>query len=266
MKSFMVMPGARNNRNGLNPIQLTLVSKDSQDTETILTAMKGYFITGTDTGVGKTLVSLALMHALQAQGKSVAGMKPVSAGCINTDSGLRNDDAVRLQKAASVEIPYDVVNPYAFEPPIAPHIAARSIGERISVEKIMSCYQTIGGKVDIVIVEGAGGWLVPLNDRETMADIAAHLELPVILVVGMRLGCLNHALLSAENILAKGAKLAGWIANQIDRNMLKSNENISSLEALIHAPLSGVIPWSNVASPAVISQHINTKMLSQSIN
>ena len=163
--------------------------------------MKGYFITGTDTGAGKTVVSLALMHALQVQGKSVAGMKPVSAGCITTETGLRNDDAVQLQNASSVKLSYDVVNPYAYEPAIAPHIAAQAIGEHIALDKITTCYRQIASEVDIVIVEGAGGWLVPINDRETMADIARQLGLPVILVVGMRLGCLNHALLTAESIL-----------------------------------------------------------------
>jgi len=224
--------------------------------------MKGYFITGTDTDVGKTLVSLALMHELQAQGKRVAGFKPVSAGCIKTTSGLRNDDAIKLQIAASVEFPYELINPYAYHPAIAPHIAARSIGDTISIEKIYSCYQKIADDVDLVIVEGAGGWLVPINEKETMADIAAELDLPVILVVGLRLGCLNHALLTAEHIQLKGVKLAGWFANQIDHHMQNIDENINSLKELIQAPLLGTIPWKNDALPAEISQYINGELLS----
>ena len=224
--------------------------------------MKGYFITGTDTDVGKTLVSLALMHALQAQGKRVAGFKPVSAGCINTANGLRNDDAIKLQQAASVDFPYEIVNPYTYYPPIAPHIAAQSIGDSISIEKVYACYKKLADEADDVIVEGAGGWLVPINKKETMADIAAQLDLPVILVVGLRLGCLNHALLSVESILHKGLKLSGWVANQIDQNMLNINENTNTLKELIKAPLLGTIPWKRDASPAEISQFINGELLS----
>jgi len=228
--------------------------------------MKGYFITGTDTGVGKTVVSLALMHALQAQGKSVAGMKPVSAGCLKTEYGLRNDDALQLQKAATTEIPYEIVNPYAYEPPIAPHIAAHQLGDQISINRIEDCFNVIASQSDLVIVEGAGGWLVPINENETMADVAVRLNLPVVLVVGMRLGCLNHALLTVESIQNHGGKLAGWVANQTDQNMLNSNENMRSLEARIEAPMLGVIPWSNSITSAYTSPHINLKLLFRSIN
>ena len=227
--------------------------------------MQGYFITGTDTGVGKTLASLALMHALQSQGHSVAGMKPVSAGCVKTEHGLRNDDAVQLQKASSFELSYELTNPFAYEPPIAPHIAAHQRGDQISINKIEDCFNAIASQSDLVIVEGAGGWLVPINENETMADVAIQLNLPVILVVGMRLGCLNHALLTVENIHSKGVKFAGWIANQIDQDMLKSNENISALETLIQAPLLGIIPWSNNIASAYTSPHINVKLLFRSI-
>jgi len=216
--------------------------------------MNGYFITGTDTGVGKTLVSLALMHTLQAQGRRVAGFKPVSAGCTNTASGLRNDDAMKLQQAGSVDFPYETINPYAYHPPIAPHIAAQSIGDSISIEKICACYKKLAGEVDLVIVEGAGGWLVPINEKETMADIAARLDLPVILVVGLRLGCLNHALLSVESIQKKGLVLKGWIANHISPNMAKSAENVDTLAQRIAAPLLGVIPYHPGITLAQISQ------------
>ena len=225
--------------------------------------MKGYFITGTDTGVGKTVVSLALIHALQAQGKNVAGMKPVSAGCMKTEYGLRNDDAVQLQKASSIELSYEIINPYAYEPPIAPHIAAHQLSDKISINKIEDCFSEIASKSDLVIVEGAGGWLVPINENETMANVAVRLNLPVVLVVGMRLGCLNHALLTAKSIQNNGGKLAGWVANQIDPSMLNSHENIRSLEARIQAPMLGAIPWKSALTSAITSQHINIKTLSQ---
>jgi dethiobiotin synthetase len=259
----MGTPGAQNIRNNLNPAQLTLSLKNNLDTETIVIAMKGYFITGTDTGVGKTLVSLALMHALQAQGKNVAGMKPVSAGCLKTKNGLRNDDAVQLQKASSIELPYDIINPYAYEPPIAPHIAAHQLGDQISINKIEDCFNPIASQSDLVIVEGAGGWLVPINENETMADIAVRLNLPVVLVVGMRLGCLNHALLTVESIQNNGGKLAGWVANQIPPNMDKSAENIDSLEHRISAPLLGLIPCNPDSSPAQISPHLDISLLNK---
>ena len=223
--------------------------------------MKGYFITGTDTGVGKTVVSLALMHALQAHGKIVAGMKPVSAGCMKTEYGLRNDDAVQLQKASSIELSYEIINPYAYEPPIAPHIAAQAVGDHIAIEQILTCYQLIASKADIVIVEGAGGWLVPINDKETMADIAIQLDLPVILVVGMRLGCLNHALLSVESIQRKGLKLHGWIANDITPAMEESTENVTSLQQRIAAQLLGILPYNPAATYSQLKQHLDLSSL-----
>jgi dethiobiotin synthetase len=211
--------------------------------------MPGYFITGTDTGVGKTHVAVALINALKAQGKTVAGMKPVAAGCKTTPQGLRNDDALQLQKASSVDLPYELVNPYAFEPAIAPHIAAQESGIEIHIAHIKECYEQISEKVDTVIVEGAGGWLVPLNDRETMADIVAELHLPIILVVGMRLGCLNHALLTAESVKAHGGTLAGWVANYIDEDMTKTEDNLRSLQSRIGGPLLGNIPFNPTATP-----------------
>ncbi|WP_455201146.1 dethiobiotin synthase [Kaarinaea lacus] len=205
--------------------------------------MAGYFITGTDTGVGKTCVSLALMQAFKSQGKLVAGMKPVSAGCSHTKNGLRNDDAVKLQDNASIDMPYNIVNPYAYEPSIAPHIAAQELGDKIALDKIAACYDEISKQSEVVIVEGAGGWLVPINDTETMADIAIRLQLPVVLVVGMRLGCLNHSLLSEASIRASGLTLAGWVANHASGPMEKSQDNIESLQRLIPAPLLAVLPY-----------------------
>lgn len=203
--------------------------------------MSGYFITGTDTDVGKTIVSLHLINHLKSLGKKVACMKPVSAGCYVTEDGLRNEDAVQLQQACSVNLAYKLINPYAFEPPIAPHIAAEKQGIVIDKQHINSCYRKISSESDIVVTEGAGGWLVPINATETMADIAIALQLPVILVVGMRLGCLNHALLTARNIEQTGLHFAGWVANHLDPDMLNQQDNIASLQQRIPAPLLGTV-------------------------
>ncbi len=203
---------------------------------------KGYFITGTDTDVGKTWVSLGIIEALKQQGKKVGVMKPISAGCEQTENGLRNEDAVLLQQHSNIELDYDLINPYAVEPAIAPHIAAADQGIRIDIETLYQKLQTIEQQSDCVVVEGAGGWLVPLNDFQTMADLAKRFQLPVILVVGMRLGCINHALLSVEAIRATGLPLVGWIANQVSAEMNCLDENIATLQQMIDAPMLGQIP------------------------
>lgn len=200
---------------------------------------KGLFITGTDTGVGKTTVAVALMRALQARGLRVAGMKPVASGCVRTPDGLRNDDAVKLLTQSSVALPYEWINPFAFEPPIAPHIAAEIIGETIDIRLIRDRYTKIAAQVDVVIVEGAGGWLVPINDTQTMADVAIALSLPVINVVAIHLGCLNHALLTHNAIAASGATQIGWVANVIDRKALMMEENIAALRQRTNADCLG---------------------------
>lgn len=205
--------------------------------------MKGYFITGTDTDVGKTVVSLCLIQHFKSLENRVACMKPISAGCYSTEDGLRNEDAVRLQQASSPKLPYELINPYAYEPPIAPHIAAEKQGVVIDKQHIKSCYQKIAAQSDLVIIEGAGGWLVPVSDRETMADIAAELQLPVILVVGLRLGCLNHALLTTSSIEHMGLHFTGWIANHLDPDMLNQQDNIESLQRRITAPLLGTVAY-----------------------
>jgi dethiobiotin synthetase len=207
-----------------------------------MTECRGYFITGTDTGVGKTVVTLGLMQALQARGCRVAAMKPVASGCQSTPAGLRNDDALRLQQQASMELDYALVNPYAFAPAIAPHIAAGRLGVDMSVDEIINKYKEIENDADCVLVEGAGGWLVPLNADETLADLAHALDLEVILVVAMRLGCLNHALLTAESITSRGCVLAGWVANQLPPVPECAQENINTLKSRISAPLLGVLP------------------------
>nr|VFJ54873.1 MAG: dethiobiotin synthase [Candidatus Kentron sp. DK]VFJ56619.1 MAG: dethiobiotin synthase [Candidatus Kentron sp. DK] len=202
----------------------------------------GVFITGTDTEVGKTWVSLGVMAAFQGAGISTVAMKPVASGCQSTEEGLRNDDALRLIRQGSVPIPYDLVNPFSFAPAIAPHIAAREAGCAISLEKIRSCYRALTDRAECCVVEGVGGWLVPLTATETVADLARRLKLPVILVVGIRLGCINHALLSAESILGGGQELLGWVANRIEPGAQRSEENIRALAERIDAPLLADIP------------------------
>lgn len=199
-------------------------------------ASPGVFVTGTDTGVGKTWVSLGLMAALQAQSFSVVGMKPVSAGCERTPDGLRNDDALLLQRQSSVAHSYEHVNPVAFEPPIAPHIAAAEVGARIDFARIERAFELLAASADACVVEGAGGWLVPLSRRTHIADLAERLKLPVVLVVAIRLGCLNHALLTVESIERRGLPLLGWVANLIDPATARAEENIEALVRRISAP------------------------------
>ncbi len=202
--------------------------------------MSGLFIAGTDTGVGKTLAAKALIQRGVAAGKRVAAMKPVSAGCVQTPEGWLNDDVAQLRAASNVVLPLALMNPYAFELPIAPHIAAQQAGIEIDLARIESAYREIESQSDEVIVEGVGGLLVPLNANQTAADIVVRLNLPVILVVGMRLGCLNHALLTVEAMQQRGLTLAGWIANRIDPAMPAFDANLASLQARISAPLWGV--------------------------
>jgi dethiobiotin synthetase len=198
-----------------------------------------YFVTGTDTGVGKTLISCALLHAFAAQGKLVAGMKPVAAGC--NDDG-QNEDALQLLASGNIATGYELVNPYCFPQAIAPHIAARHDGTEIQFARITESYKKLTALAEVVIVEGAGGLLVPLNEQQDNADLALELGMPMILVAGMRLGCLNHALLTVEAIAARGLTLSGWVANIIDTDMVFAEENIAALQQRIAAPLLGVVP------------------------
>lgn len=205
--------------------------------------LKGIFIAGTDTGVGKTVITSAILKALQTQGKTVIGMKPVASGCEVTADGLRNDDALSLIRYSNVTTSYSMVNPYAFEEAIAPHIAAKLAGVCIHPERITALYKRLSSQADHVIVEGVGGWLVPISATQTMADLAVMLDLPVVLVVGMRLGCINHALLSYQSILTSGLPCAGWVANQIEAGMPRLAENIDTLTERIHAPLLGQVSY-----------------------
>ncbi|MEE9551992.1 MAG: dethiobiotin synthase [Gammaproteobacteria bacterium] len=204
---------------------------------------KGYFITGTDTEIGKTWATLGLMAALQAQGKKVAGMKPVASGCEITEEGLRNADALQIMQQASRLHDYDVVNPYAFASPIAPHIAAKQTSTDISLDNIVQAYTALQSQADCVVVEGVGGWRVPLDEKIFLVDMVKALQLPVILVVGLRLGCINHAILSAETICADNVNLIGWIANQVVPDYGNVDETISTITSHIPAPLLASIPY-----------------------
>ncbi|MCW8917264.1 MAG: dethiobiotin synthase [Gammaproteobacteria bacterium] len=218
---------------------------------------RGFFITGTDTEVGKTLCTLGLMARLQQLGHTVVGMKPVASGCRETPAGLRNADALLIQRQGSVMIDYDTINPYRFYPAIAPHLAAAQAGERIKVGKIVEQFIRLKRQTDCVVVEGVGGWLVPLNDEETVADLAVALQLPVILVVGLRLGCINHALLTAESIRASGCTLGGWVANCVPPEMPDYQQSVAALARRLEAPLLGVTPLlANVDDGEAVAAHL----------
>ena len=208
--------------------------------------MPHYFITGTDTGVGKTFVTCALLHTLKAQGMAAIGMKPVAAGGDMTPDGLQNDDIEALLEAGSVKLASEDLNCYLFAEAIAPHIAAANEDVDIDLDVIRQRFDQLAELADVVLVEGVGGFIVPLGDGVDTADLAADLDLQVILVVGMRLGCLNHALLAQEAIRARGLTIAGWVANQIDPHMAEFDANVEALEERIRAPLLGVVEWQKV--------------------
>ena len=210
--------------------------------------MSGFFITGTDTGVGKTFVTCALIRALQRRGIRVAPMKPISAGSININGRSMNEDVALLMAATGDRDPPELVNPYCFRAAIAPHIAAKHDGVEIDLAAIQAAYQELAANADCVLVEGAGGFLVPMTESESMALIPAALQLPVVVVVGMRLGCLNHALLTQEAIKARGLRLAGWVANTPapGETMNARAENLSTLTRMIDAPRIGDISYFNM--------------------
>ncbi|QDQ27479.1 dethiobiotin synthase [Chitinimonas arctica] len=205
--------------------------------------MNGYFITGTDTEVGKTVATCAMLRAAVSAGYRAVGMKPLAAGCaLNPMGWLDNEDVLAHAAAGNVAVGRELVNPYAFYPPISPHLAARAAGVDIDFPLIRRCYDELAGQADLVLVEGAGGWLAPLDDSRSMADLAIDLGLPVILVVGLRLGCLNHAMLTAQAIRAAGVELAGWVANCVDPDMLSPADNLAYLKQQLPAPLLGLVP------------------------
>lgn len=197
----------------------------------------GWFVTGTDTGVGKTLVAEALLAALAAAGRRAVGMKPVASGCEVVGGALRSDDAMRLAAAGILKVSYDFINPFAYAPPVAPHLAARAEDRPIDLDLIERRYRALARDAEAVVVEGIGGWRVPVDDTRTMADLARRLGLPVLLVVGVRLGCLNHALLTAEAVVRDGCRLAGWVANRVDPAMVWVEATEDALAARLGPPL-----------------------------
>lgn len=209
----------------------------------------GLFVTGTDTGVGKTIVACALLRVLADQGLRVAGFKPVAAGAERTRAGLRNEDALHLSESSNIDLPYEAINPVVLEPAIAPHIAAERAGVSIDVDSLAKHHGRIAAAADIVVTEGAGGWLVPTGPGKTLADLAFAIGDPVVLVVGMRLGCINHALLTAAAVRTCGLKLAGWIDNRIDPAMPVLEENLATLQARLNAPRIGSVPWLGETAP-----------------
>ncbi len=221
----------------------------------------GCFVTGTDTGVGKTLVSAALVHQLAAAGLRAAGMKPLAAGAEMRDGQLWNDDVAMLTAQASVALPVDLICPLMFREAAAPHIAATLEDRRIELDTVMAAYRQLSEQAEALVVEGVGGFRVPLNDERDTADLATAMQLDVILVVGLRLGCLNHALLTAEAIASRGLTLAGWVANQIDPEMPHQAANLDTLSRRLPAPLLGVVRWMPVPSAAEAAASIDPSRL-----
>ncbi|MBX9904526.1 MAG: dethiobiotin synthase [Burkholderiales bacterium] len=224
---------------------------------------RGLFVAGTDTGVGKTLVACALLRGFAARGLRVVAMKPVAAGAVRRRGVWHNDDVAQLRAAANVDMPQAVINPYCFAPAIAPHIAAQASGVKIRMAVIAKNYARLGRNADLVVVEGAGGLLVPLGGTFSAADIPSRLNLPVVLVVGLRLGCLNHALLSVEALQARGVYLAGWIANRIDPAMARAAENLQALRVRIKAPLLGTVRHAQNPQPARVARLLDIECLEQ---
>ncbi|MBC7699153.1 dethiobiotin synthase [Aquabacterium sp.] len=219
--------------------------------------MTAFFITGTDTGVGKTRASCALLHALQRQHARVIGMKPVAAGAERVHGEWANEDVLALRAASNIQVPALYDNPYLLRQAASPHIAARDEGVDIDIEHIAACFHALRQQADAVVVEGAGGFIVPLLETQaqsaTSADLAVLLRLPVILVVGVRLGCLNHALLTQEAILARGLTLAGWVANRIDPSMVGQEANVETLRLRLQAPLLADWGWQPQAETAELA-------------
>ncbi len=219
----------------------------------------GCFVTGTDTGVGKTVVAAGLLTAMGAAGLRVRGMKPVASGSEATPEGLRNGDALHLLAASTDDPPYGTVNPYAFAPPVAPHLAAEEAGVAIEPGPIEAAFSTLREGVDAVVVEGVGGWKVPLGRSWTTADLASRLGLPVVVVVGLRLGCINHALLTVESVLASGLPLLGWVANELEPEMACKRQNVTSLCERIPVPCLGLVPKLSQINDTEVAGYLNGK-------
>lgn len=217
---------------------------------------RDFLVTGTDTGVGKTVASAGLLRAWRSRGHAVAGFKPVASGCKRTADGLRNDDGLALGRESSRDWPYEVINPYAFEPAIAPHLAAAEAGVEVVLGRIRRAFRRLQQGTEAVVVEGAGGFLVPLAPGLATPDLAAGLGLEVILVVGLRLGCLNHAFLSAEAILHRGLPFAGWVGNLVDPGFDRLEENLACLHDALPAPCIGVIAHLASPDPAAVAARL----------
>ena len=222
---------------------------------------RGLFITGTDTDCGKTLIASAVIHAYRRLGLRVVGMKPVASGSAMHNGVLVNNDVESLTSAANVELPADIVNPYIFEPAISPHFAAADKGVRIEKERILSAFKQCQEAADIVIVEGAGGWRVPLGDGLDIATLAKAMDLPVLMVTGLRLGCINHTLLTFDDIQAKGCQIAGWVANLIDENYGFIDQTITSIQSEAPAALLARVPWLEDPDAEKLASAIDLKQL-----
>lgn len=223
---------------------------------------KAFFVTGTDTGVGKTFIAAALLNMARQRGLRCAGVKPVAAGCERQDDALVNDDALALMAASGAGLDYRTVNPVALEPAIAPHIAAAQAGVALSAGALAdSCRRVLDADFDFVIVEGAGGWFVPLDGRETLEDLCVELRLPVILVVGMKLGCLNHALLTVAAVAGAGLTVAGWVANSVAEEMPFVDDNVSTLRSRLTAPCLGVVPPLGAAGLQAAARYLDIDAL-----
>ncbi|RMQ42913.1 ATP-dependent dethiobiotin synthetase BioD [Pseudomonas cichorii] len=221
-----------------------------------------YFITGTDTDAGKTTVAAGLLHAARLSGLSTAAGKPVASGSVITPQGLRNSDALALLAECSLPLSYDDVNPWAFEPAIAPHLAAREAGVALTVNSLLQpMRRLLDRNADFTLIEGAGGWRVPLADQSNLSDLAMGLGLPVILVVGVRLGCINHALLSAEAIARDGLQLAGWVANIIEPRTSRLEENLATLSERLPAPCIGRVPRLKKSTADAVAEHLHLELL-----
>jgi dethiobiotin synthetase len=228
---------------------------------------RGIFITGTDTGVGKTVVSCALVRGLRALGASVAVMKPVASGAQSTPDGLRNADALALMSAAGTpQSAYGEVNPYCFEPAVSPHIAAKEAGIEVDTSLIRHKFDLMTAESDWVVVEGAGGWFAPINAHQTMADLAWALSIPALMVVGLKLGCLNHALLTRLGVEAQGVTLLGWIASSIDPEMARSAENLAALERLLGEPPLAVVPHCSDALASASLENVAARLAQRTIS
>jgi dethiobiotin synthetase len=224
------------------------------------------FITGTDTGVGKSVVAAGLVRLLAGRGRRVVGLKPVASGAERTAQGLRNADAVALAEASSVALPYELTNPHCFEPAIAPHLAARDAGVAVSIEGLTSWYRSASAGAEIAIIEGAGGWRVPLHPTGFLSDFPERLGLGVVLVVGLRLGCLNHARLTLEAIAASGrCPIVGWIANQLDRDYERVDDNLATLTGLLGRPPLAVVPPLPVATATAAAAWLDRPGLLQAV-